>query len=575
MTIAPRNVPTNRAPFAAISLLAAAAIVVSSWSLFRVGDAERDSRSVRAPSEAAAERTSAPSSRPAPPSPEPITSDAATTRERAEAVEAVASKPREPVPEFAILEGRVTGAGERESMRDWAVAVSLEGEFSVQRAAFVESGDRYRVDGIRPDRPLVLRVKADGEVIHHERLPPLPAGVTRHDVEVRPIVLARGRVVDADTSAPIAKARVGVEFVRRDGDDSGERSDQRYSYAETRSDGTFELRGAPPSSSGSSPVVILTASRLGHFSTIVEHTLDDLSSLGPIELRIGALGTLAGRLVDAGGIPIEGATIDVSGPEPGRPIRGGEPCAAFDAKPSPAGNRTVVVHAASARTDRDGEFALKGIAHGAQPTLVVRIGAREFRYRTESRFERCGELKRIEIRMPPASGRVAGRVTRGGQPFAADLLWRGTRFEGESRSDDLGSFLLENVESGRVVVIARDSITGAEVATAVIVEGNTRIDLDIPFGPVVAGFVRWEDRSPVAGVPVTATLDSIFDPDRSVVGASAVTDASGAFELRLEDLSQSYRVTIPEATLRALGATIVDPVRAPPGATGVVLELRR
>lgn len=450
---------------------------------------------------------------------------------------------------LSTLEGYVAFPEGVTPPRAMTLAIGFERTTSSFRHVNVSSSGEFRVDRLVPHKAYVLRVRTDGEVLHRESLPPLPPGVTRRDVSVISRVLAKGRVLDADTNVPLEKVRVGIDL--------GE--GREYSYVETRRDGSFVLRGAMPSPTNEVVRARLSASVIGSYSALVELSPVALERPSPLELRIGALGQLEGTLRDSNDLPIVGASVEVQLRWNPNAEFHGPICAVTGADGSNNVFSYSTVYPINVITDESGAFRLKGFAHGAAADLqLLLIGGREFTYPVP-RFDRCGEIKQLDIRMPPTYAVIEGEVTIAGKPSVASVTWRGSTVGGKVSTDAAGRFQMVGVESGVVEVTATDNKTTASVSKSIELSLHERrtLDFEIPIGKTFRGVVRDAAGNTRSGVRVIATRMTAFQPgqferfafdESSRSGpspdVSTVTDADGRFELEVEDLSTSYVVEI-------------------------------
>lgn len=458
---------------------------------------------------------------------------------------------------LSTLEGRVSFPEGVTPPKALTVAIGFERATTSFRHVNVASSGEFRVDRLVPHKAYVLRVKTDGEVLHRESLPPLPPGVTRRDVLVNLRVVAKGRVLDADTSGPLEKVRVGIDL--------GE--GREYSYVETRRDGSFILRAALPPPTEEVVRARLSASVIGSYSALVDLDPAALENPSPLELRVGALGQLEANLRDSNDLPIVGASVGLDLRwNPDAEFRG-PICAVTGADASNNVYLFSAVYPDNVKTDALGAIRLKGFAHGAAAELRLSLAdGREFTYPVP-RFERCGEIKRLDIRMPPTYAVIEGEVTTDGEPYSALVTWRGGTVGGRVRTDAAGRFRLGGVESGVVVVTVtgiaeasgREFPLTASVSKSIELSLHERrtLDFDIPIGTTFRGVVRDAAGNTRAGVRVNATRMTVFGPgqferfafDESArpgppPDVSTVTDADGQFVLEVENLATSYVVEI-------------------------------
>lgn len=333
-----------------------------------------------------------------------------------------------------------------------------------------------------------------------------------------------GRVRAAD-GTPLAGA---TAFATPWGSDAALQGVER---AETRAgdDGRFRIEGLAP---GRWFVTIRTATRVDwHVGSV------DLPGASRIDVRLGAQGTLAGRVLDAAtGEPVAGATVSVATYLLPEPI------------PRPS-----VACAGSARctSGADGAFRIEGLAVGQlngisvlapgylpYPDGIAPQPAADFATRVED-----GATSTIVLRVHRGAaihGRVfddAGRSVAGARVGAMTTeTARGNARAGMVTTDDSGGYRIDGIVPGRVVVWASarglvlpgwvpwrawSGQTQREFVFDVAAGGDIAHDVVLAPAAAVEGTVVDADGKPVADA-------GVYGPDGM---GTALTDASGAFRL--------------------------------------------
>ena len=101
---------------------------------------------------------------------------------------------------------------------------------------------------------------------------------------------------------------------------------------------------------------------------------------GPLTVRLEPCGTLSGRLVDRGGLPLAGALLTCE-----RPILFGEDVAEFDKGALPS----------NIKTDKDGRFRVSGLVPGLKYTLKAWKDSRFAGRAATDLIIRAGEIKEL------------------------------------------------------------------------------------------------------------------------------------------------------------------------------------
>ncbi len=180
-----------------------------------------------------------------------------------------------------------------------------------------------------------------------------------------------------------------------------------------------------------------------------------------------------------------------------------------------------------------GDFA-SGTMRAASVAVVVEEGQKEAE--TEIVFE--------------GSGALSGRVTRGGRPLADAPVVVGSPRSGQSaagRTDDTGAYRIEGLTPGDYKAFVRADAygMGRGVSRTVKVDGETRLDVDLPLASLSGVVVDASTKRPLSDVRVVASLDD--DPAASP--GSATSDSNGRFSV--EELEEgSYTLTLRRSGYR-------------------------
>jgi len=300
------------------------------------------------------------------------------------------------------------------------------------------------------------------------------------------------------------------------------------------------------------------------------------------DIRPGAAGAIAGRVVDPSSTPIEGAVIHLVPDESPRGAGGrfagfGVPLPEIDAEEG----RTL--------TDAEGRFRYEGLAESASFGLVVRaegwVGERRGGLRPAGdpvEFVLAAGEAVTGIVVDPAGRPVPGALVAAG-PTVAELgegivLSVGGHFGEETAvlpvatSDAAGAFSLAGIPPGRFSIHAsHDRYSPSHPLN--LMQGQEGITLELRPNTVVEGRVVDESGAPVAGASVRSMSGMLFG-DGPRRGGEAETDESGAF--RLEGLSPGQIHLIARAEDRPLRGT-PEPVTVGEGETvsGIEIVLAR
>jgi uncharacterized GH25 family protein len=242
--------------------------------------------------------------------------------------------------------------------------------------------------------------------------------------------------------------------------------------------------------------------------------------LGTVQVRAGR--TLRGRVADATGAPVAGATVRAFWMSDGK----------FSSR--------------QARSGADGRFRLAGVGEG--PIQNVLASAKGYSNETETgvttdedlelTLERAGSIVGRIVHAEtgePVSARVEARPeakadTMGGMRFAFG-------FEEDVYADADGSFRVESLEPGKYTVVA--TAQGKAPARKAGVEVRSEDVADVGTLPISDGLelrgrvLDVKDESPVAGAVVTVDEPRAFGrmPFGEAAARTALSDALGGFEV--------------------------------------------
>jgi protocatechuate 3,4-dioxygenase beta subunit len=358
------------------------------------------------------------------------------------------------------------------------------------------------------------------------RMEPVDGMVDAGIVKLEPGGTVRGRVLDKSTGDPIAGARV-----RTFGGLDAQLEFVGMTSAVSAKDGSFTLGGVP----------------LGAHTILANHP-DFVSEVDPMSLMAGMRGgsggpplfaegqrdvqkdvellpaeVVAGVVLSPDGTPVAGATVAVNdddGMSFVSIVLGGGP--------------------ASATTDAEGRFVLKGLRPGGETTISAThrdYGASE---EVRARAGDAGTILRLaapltvrgivvdEAGTPVASVRVqVARTERRGPRAPLD--------SGPVRpsiTDGEGRYLVRNAPPGELTV-AFDHPDYAPVSTAITLTAAHDLGRTVlPRGGSIAGTAVNADGAPVPGVPIYANREGSPAQATGRSSGNAVTDEKGAFTFR-------------------------------------------
>ncbi|MEO1368846.1 MAG: carboxypeptidase-like regulatory domain-containing protein, partial [Acidobacteriota bacterium] len=409
----------------------------------------------------------------------------------------------DPAPEVAVAAEEVELVMERElSIRgrvlDDAGQLVEDGRLTIRRPArpprhspgsvttnlWLRDGVNLRVDNLRAGE-VELSIGVEGYAPERLKVV-LEPGQDLDDLEIRLTRGARleGRILSS-RGEPIADAKV-LSYPR-------DRTSLQVDFLSTDSDdqGFFALDGLAP---GSYNLEVRHLEYKSHRREVDVQSARASVGLGEIELE-GPLLTVAGRVVDAEGRPLDGAEVKLEG-------------VGFHVQPqdSTGGFRFGV--------PKDGTYRLVASSPGLAPTVraVEVAGASvdglELRLGAGARI--TGRV--IDLQPEELSWLVVAAAEVDGAPFASRLRRRGV-----AGLD--GAFSIDGVSPGRWRVTARLEGRQVSASSDVVVEpGEPDVEVELELG----------DR----GLPLRGQVLHNGVPAAGVrVGQFAVTDGDGRFEL--------------------------------------------
>ncbi len=355
----------------------------------------------------------------------------------------------------------------RRTHRKGAFALeSITGEEGAATFPIVPGGEKVTVEAVHSDH---------GSIVNHKAVPHEPLRLRYRGGRV-----LRGRIVAAETNAPITGAEVG-----------------RYGISRFRvrsaADGTFVW---PAWRDG--PAATLTVEATGYeFQTL------PVNGAGEVTIKMRRGGTLIGSLVGANGSPPVGCVAWVRG--------------------TVFRNNTVAPFTRTAILDESGRFEITDLIRGS--SLRINFAGR-LRYSVDFSSDIWGAGARVdvgEIRVPPMH-RIVGRITRGGKPadrvFVSavggnpdlDKRLRGgerVRFTNKSpirlfaRTDERGRFTFAPLPPGTYELTIQPRGGSRIQRRAVIGESDAELTVELPAGRAFAVTVVNSAGEPAVGIALS------------------------------------------------------------------------
>lgn len=474
-------------------------------------------------------RDEAANARPEAESPASVASPPATAHlpSLVEAASDVALSTRKSVPAFGTLRGRVVDALTRKPVQEFEVQflgtqATKVGDEAPGARTFRAVDGRFEWEYLPPGTWTVTASAPGYQRFEFIGLEILKGKATPEVVlPLRAGHILRGRVYDEASGAGIAAASIAFRESDTGRFEGNFRSRVRVTSAKN---GSFELQGVPPGR------VTLEIGAQDYAGRELEIIVGDETST--LEVGLSPGGTIAGRLTAADGItPVTGAVglfnLDQGFGGTGRTGEAGE----FSFPHLAAGRYQLTGQAGNAAVAREVVLANNQRMEGIVLTLSA---ARSIRgVVTGLRPE---DLKRVSISLR--------RDRDAGNPY------------GEVGVDDLGAYVLQGVQPGRVQVVA-DVTMRRQLSKTVEVpaDSDITVNLDFPPGARLSGRVT-RGGKPLSGVwltPRPAVEQRVF-----VYGTS--TSKDGVYVM--EDLAiGEYVVFVGEYKSRPVqisGDTVFD-----------------
>lgn len=201
---------------------------------------------------------------------------------------------------------------------------------------------------------------------------------------------------------------------------------------------------------------------------------------------------------------------------------------------------------ATVRTGPDGRFELSGVPTGQ---ISVRASAGDFasgmmRSANASVSIAEGQTEaEVEI-VFEGDGALSGRVTRGGKPVADARIVAGAARTGRSasgRTDETGAYRIEGITPGEYEVWVQADAYGraGNVSRTVSIDGEARLDVELPVASLFGIVVDASTKQPLAEVRVAASLEGGAEGRPG----AATSDSNGRFFV--EELEEaSYTLSL-------------------------------
>jgi hypothetical protein len=346
----------------------------------------------------------------------------------------------------------------------------------------------------------------------------------QRDYALSPEATIVGRVVRADTNAPVAGASVRVTSI-----DSMFQRFAAPGTAVSDGQGKFTIGGM---AAGRQRVVAFAEGLAS--GEAIDINVEPGKPTGEIVLRLRAAARLAGAVTD-GRDAIVGATVSIS--------TGG---VGYDAV-----------------TQADGSFVIDPVARGRSVVWVREYEVKEPKTLNIDRASMTG------VRVLVASlGSVAGRVTMGGKPLAGAHVMCG-RTEAVYADND-GNYIVRGLTADKYHVFADSPAEGAfgEVQDFMLGKGEqkTGVDVDIKYSASIAGVVVDSDGKPVGNIMVNYDAPKIQDSGQDV------TAPDGTFRAAFMKGGAEYKPTVHAGMRNMTKLRVVEgdgPVDVKDGTTAV------
>ena len=361
-----------------------------------------------------------------------------------------------------------------------------------------DAGGAYRT--CLTPRQNIVSVSAGGYGAIYDRVEYVGHRLQR-DYALTPEAVIVGRVVRADTNAPIAQASISVSSA-----DAGQRFPAPGATT-TNDIGRFTISGL------ASGRYRMRAFAEGLATTdTVEVNVEAGHPSGEVLLRLSPAARVSGVVTD-GRDAIVGATISLG-------------------MGTPSGSVDAV-------TQSDGSFVLDPVGRGFATLNVRDYDVREPKTIKIDRSDVSGVRVLVD-----SMGSIAGRVTYKGKPAAGAQVFAAMQRDAATAELD-GSYALRGLAPGRYQVSASDHTNSAFGKGLELMLGKgerrTGVDFEITYEGAISGVVVEPDGKPVAGVAVQF---SRLDRDD---GGSDVTAPDGTYCVRTLMGSGTYRAMVAAA----------------------------
>lgn len=329
-------------------------------------------------------------------------------------------------------------------------------------------------------------------------LPPFEVETGR-DVEGLQVVLRRGAVVTGRVTGTDGTAVAGARVQLVQG--SGRRTPATYlGGATTDGDGNYRLEGVADGSQSFS-------AEIEGFQRAVRD-LEVRSGENRLDFRLEPGHEVSGRVIDAAGEPVVGATVRLTPPGPARP-------------------RFFSTGELEARSGADGGFRIAGIATGTYAVEADKEGYVPARLPS---LDVTGKVLGLELRLAAGGaihGQLSGvefgelprvRIYAGPAEPGPDVVIRA------GRVDFQGQYRIEGLSAGEWDVTAQTEDGRRAQGKVTVAQGSdATLDLEIGTGFTLSGRVLR------AGEPVTDVFVSV--QGAGVGGGGDQTDPQGAFRI--------------------------------------------
>jgi RNA polymerase sigma-70 factor (ECF subfamily) len=308
-------------------------------------------------------------------------------------------------------------------------------------------------------------------------------GAERRDIMLVPESILVGRIVLADSRAPVADARISITPVTVSRANPLWSRPPIVSSARSDSDGRFQVGGL------ASGRFQISAAAPGLGSVVLD-TWVDAGTSKQLTVAMTARSRVYGRVM-ANGSPLLGARVTAV----------------------TAGNVEL-----TAWSQADGGFVLDGLPHG-----MVRWEVRGYDIagRATSRIDQ--PEAHVMLQVAPGT-LLRGRVTsRGIAVGGAEVTWTQLDRRRRTTSDPDGHYLLDGIAPGTAAVLATGPTAFARPRQITLAVGTTELDIDLDQYASASGTVVNQDGKPVPEVYV------VFDLNGDI--GEGMTDATGHFQL--------------------------------------------